>query len=209
LHGDPAALEVLDREYVIRVAPSLARFGTHDDFVQETIQLVRQRLLLPPEPRLATYAATGPLLAWLRVVSARTALGLRRGARRPVEELLAEHVFDVPRVEASEVPRYRHALDAAVRRVFNQLQVRERNLLKLHYLDGLSLDRLGRLYDVHRATIARWLAELRHRMLADIERDVSHHLRLSPSECRSVLGMLQSLLDASIESLLGASQATT
>lgn len=209
LRGDPAALDALDREYVTRVAPMLTRFGTHEDFVQETIQLVRQRLLLPPEPRLATYAATGPLFTWLRVVSARIALGIRRNAHPPAEELRAEHVFDVPRVDASEVPRYRQALDAAVRRVFAELPVRERNLLKLHYLDGLNIDHLGRLYGVHRATIARWLAELRHRMLADIERDVSQRLRLSPSECRSVVGLLQSLLDASIERLLGVPQATT
>jgi RNA polymerase sigma-70 factor len=209
LRGDPGALAVFEGEYVSRIAPSLARFRTDQDFVAEVIQLVRHKLLLPPDGRLGLYAATGPLLTWLRVVSVRTALGLRRSARRPEADLRAEHVLEVPRVDASDMPRYRQALDAAVGKVFKELPLRERNLLRLHYLDGVSLDRLARLYDVHRATIARWLADLRRRMLADIEKDVSERLRLSPSECRSVLGMLQSLLDASIASLLRIPETST
>jgi RNA polymerase sigma-70 factor (ECF subfamily) len=209
LCGDRAALMVFEQEYVGRIGPSLSRFASNNDFADEVIQLVRQGLLLPPEPRLASYAATGPLLAWLRVVAVRTALSLRRGAERPNEELLAEHVLSFPRADVSDVPRYRQALEVAVRKVFGALPLRERNLLRLHYLDGVSLDRLALLYGVHRATIARWLADVRRRMLTDVERDVGSRLKLSPSECRSVVGMLQSLLDASIVNLLRLPEIAT
>ena len=201
LHGDEHALAVLEREYIGRLGSSLVRFGTQDDFVAEVTQLLRERLLVSPEPRLATYAATGPLLTWLRVVAVRLALSRKRSAR-PDQELVAEHILDVPSAEASEMPRYRQAFDTAVRRVFGELSLRERNLLRLHYLDGVSLDQLGRLYDVHRATAARWLADLRGRMLEEIEREVSHRLKLSASEFRSMAGMLMSRLDASLALLL-------
>jgi RNA polymerase sigma-70 factor (ECF subfamily) len=201
LQGDEQALMVLEREYIGRLGSSLVRFGTHDDFVAEVTQLVRERLLVPPEPRLAMYAATGPLLTWMRVVAVRLGLSRKRSVR-PGQELLAEHLLDVPSVEASDLPRYRLAFDAAVRRVFGSLSLRERNLLRLHYLDGVSLDQLGRLYDVHRATAARWLADLRRRMLEEIEREVSHRLKLSASEFRSMAAMLMSRLDASLALLL-------
>jgi RNA polymerase sigma-70 factor (ECF subfamily) len=209
LRGDRAALMVFEQEYVGRIRPGLSRFAPQNDFADEVMQLVRHRLLLPPEPRLASYAATGPLLTWLRVVSVRTALTLRRSVQRANDELLAEHVLNVPRTDASDLPRYRNALDVTVRKVFGELPLRERNLLRLHYLDGVSLDRLAVLYGVHRATIARWLADVRRRMLADVERDVGCHLKLSPSECRSVIGMLQSLLDASIANLLRIPEMAT
>ncbi len=209
LHGDEPALLVLEREYVSRVGASLVRFGTQDDFIAEVTQLLRQRLLLPPEPRLATYAATGPLLTWMRVVSVRLGLSLRRSTPPATAELMAEHLLDVPCVDASEVPRYRQAVDAAVRRAFGELPIRERNLLRLHYLDGLSLDQLGVLNAVHRATVARWLADLRRRVLVEVEKEVSLQLKLSPSEFRSVLGMVRSRLDASFGRLLDATETAT
>jgi RNA polymerase sigma-70 factor (ECF subfamily) len=204
LHGDELAVRVLDRDYVGRIAPSLTRLGTHEDFVEEVTQLLRQRLLLPPDPRIAAYAATGPLLAWVRVVALRLGLGLRRSAPPAPHELQAEHLLDEPRADASEFPRYRDALDAAVRRAFANLELRERNLLRLHYLDGLNLDKLGQLYGVHRATAARWLADLRRGMLEEIQEDVRQHLNITPSEFRSVLLLIQSHLDASVNALLGA-----
>jgi RNA polymerase sigma-70 factor (ECF subfamily) len=206
LHGDELALRVLDRDYVAKVAPSLLRLGPERDFIDEVGQLLRHRLLVPPEPRLATYAATGPLLAWLRVVAMRVALSLRRSATPAASELRAEHLIQEPYAEASDAPRYRDALDAAIRRVFAQLSLKERNLLRLHYLDGLSLERLAGLYDAHRATVARWLADLRRRLLKEVEKEVRGQLKLSPSEFRSVLGMVRSHLDASIGALLGAAE---
>src|SRR5205814_5685347 len=81
LRGDELGARVFDRDYVGRVAPSLARLNRERDFIDEVSQLLRQRLLLPPEPRLATYAATGPLLAWLRVVAVRMGLSRCRRVR--------------------------------------------------------------------------------------------------------------------------------
>lgn len=206
LHRDEVALRILDRDYVARVPSSLSRLGPEPDFIDEVNQLLRHRLLVVPEPRLATYAATGPLLAWLRVVAMRVALSLRRSATPAASELRADHIIEQSFAEARDLPRYRDALDAAIRRVFAQLSLRERNLLRLHYLDGLSLERLAGLYGAHRATVARWLAELRRRLLEEVEKEVRGRLRLSPSEFRSVLGMVRSHLYASIGPLLGAAE---
>jgi RNA polymerase sigma-70 factor (ECF subfamily) len=206
LRSDPVALRVLEADYVARIPSSLARLGTERDFTEEVSQLLRQRLLVLPEPRLATYAATGPLLAWLRVVAMRIALSLRRSAAPVGSELRAEDIIQAPCPEACDAPRYREAIESAIRRGFERLSLIERNLLRLHYLDGLSLDRLAGLYGAHRATIARRLSDLKRRLLAEVEKDVRAQLKLSRSEFRSVLGLIRSHLDASLGALLGAAE---
>ena len=57
--------------------------------IQDRREQLRYKLLLPPAPRLAQYAATGPLLGWMRVILLRIGLDLRIGARLRNDETLA------------------------------------------------------------------------------------------------------------------------
>jgi RNA polymerase sigma-70 factor (ECF subfamily) len=199
--GDTAAIGILEAEYVARLEPSLRRFGD-GDLVDEARQALRQRMLLPPEPRIATYAGTGALLGWLRISALRLALNLRRGAARPANALLVEEIVRELPVEASDLPRYIAVFSAALERTFAALETRDRNLLRLHHVDGLTLDRLGELYAVHRATVARWLAQARSRIFDEVEAEVRRTLKLSPSEFHSMVGLVRSYLDASLGGLL-------
>jgi RNA polymerase sigma-70 factor (ECF subfamily) len=200
--GDLAAIRIFEAEYVARLEPSLRRLGD-GDFVDEARHALRQRMLLPPEPRIATYAGTGPLLGWLRISALRTALNLRRGVIRPADALLVEEIVRELPVEASELPRYVAVFSRAVERAFADLETRDRNLLRLHHIDGLTLDRLGELHHVHRATVARWLAQARSRIFDEVEAEVKRTFKLSPSEFQSLLGLVRSYLDASLGGLLG------
>jgi RNA polymerase sigma-70 factor (ECF subfamily) len=205
--GDEAALRVFESEYVARLEPTFKRVGD-GDFVDEARQLLRQRMLVGPEPRIATFAATGPLLGWLRIAALRVALNLKRGAFRPGDALLVEELVRELPVEASDLPRYLEVFSAALQRAFAVLEARDRNLLRLHHVDGLTLDRLAALFDVHRATVARWLAQARSRIFEEVEADVKDTLKLSPSEFQSMLGLVRSYLDASLSGLLGQLHAT-
>jgi RNA polymerase sigma-70 factor (ECF subfamily) len=192
---------VFDAEYVAAIGPSLARFQGGDHFTREVQQELRCRLLAPPEPRIATYAGTGPLLAWVRIAAMRLALNSRRRVLRRSEELIVDEFLKETRVEDVERPRYVETLSRAVQRAFAELTVQERNLLRLHYADGLSLQQLAKLEQVHRATVARWLAAARQRIFQLVEDDVRGSLGLSPSEFKSVLGLVHSYLEASLSGL--------
>ena len=202
--GDPAALRVFEAQYIAAIEPSLARFRAQPDFTQEIQQELRCRLLAPPEPRIASYGGTGTLAAWVRVTAVRIGLNLRRTARRRSEDLIIDELLqEIPfHLEHPERLRYAQVLAAAVHAAFGRLTVQQRNLLRLHYADGLGLRELATLERVHRSTIARWLAESRQRIFDLVEIDVRERLGLSPSDFQSIIGLVDSYLRASLSGLL-------
>jgi len=195
-HGDPAALRALESEYISRTGNAVARLKGGVDFTDEVTQSLRHKLLLPPEPRLASYSGTGPLLGWLRVVILRLGLDLRRGEAIHRDQELAPAFMEQAPPEMIDTLRYQSSVAAAIQSAFAQLLPDERNLLRLHYLDGVSLDQLGVLQGVHRATIARQLAKLRQRVMKVARRDLVVRHRLTHSELRSVFRRAISNLDA-------------
>ena len=90
-------------------------------------------------------------------------------------------------------------MTAAIR----ELEPRDRLLLKYHYLDGLTVDRIGALYTVHRATAARWIAAAREMLATRTQRILLEKLRVTPSELRSIARLVESQLDLSMRRLLG------
>jgi RNA polymerase sigma-70 factor (ECF subfamily) len=203
LCGDSFAWRVLERNYISRISLMMLRRGGADhDFVDEVVQRLRARLFLPPNPRLASYAANAPLLVWMRVIAARIGATIRRRTPPAADELRTDHLLEEPCPEARDARRYAELIDASVRQAFGRLPLHDRRLLRLHHIDGVSLDRLGILYDVHRTTIARWLADVRLRIFLSVEGEVKQHTALTPSEFRNVVGLLVSGLDANVTLLL-------
>ena len=136
------------------------------DFAAEVAQTVRQKLLVSPAPgqpgKIAEYRGAGPLGGWIRVIAVRVALDLKRAQSSPGR---ADSDADRPRRRWRGDPEiallrdlYRDAFRNALHAALAELSGRERNLLRFHFADGLTLDELATSYRVHRATIARWLA---------------------------------------------------
>jgi RNA polymerase sigma-70 factor, ECF subfamily len=200
LQGDPLASTVLEREYVARTARVLARLGDWD-FIDEASQSLRERILMPPERRLETYAGKGPLLAWLCRVACRIGLDLRRRKRRTFDALTPEHLVQEPSEEMLDLPRYRHVIAAAVRSTVGQLAGRDRGLLRLRYLSELDLDQLSDRYSVHRATVARWLAHAKDQMRTGIQHEACAALGMSPNEFHRVFVQMQDQLELNLSTL--------
>lgn len=160
-------------------------------------------------PRLERYSGIGLLEAWLRVVVTRDALSWLKRNRRAVlvsdDTLLGE--LEAP-AEAPELAffkqRYGGALSASFRRALAALETRQRNLLRQHYLDGLSLEETAALYRVHRATVARWLADAKASLLERTRDDLSASVGLQRLEVDSVMRLVQSRLDLSAGAFLSS-----
>ena len=75
---------------------------------------------------------------------------------------------------------------------------REKNMLRQHIVDGLSIDDLAALHKVHRATSARWLAKAKEDLLAETRKTFIQNARISKGECDSILRLVQSQLHATI-----------
>ena len=209
-NGDGQAIRRFEAQYLTVLDSVGARLQLPAELVAEARQQVRIAIMVggEEEPLISRYRGTGPLKAWVRVIAARTALNLARTTR------LAHGRSDVEALEALISPalgpeaaatkeRYREKLEGALREALSSLEDRERTLLRLHFLDGLSIDAIGRIYRVHRATAARWLVTLRTRMLERVRQALPLPAAPTSSELRSLMRLLEGEIDLSLKRLLG------
>ena len=203
--GEPQALLAFE-QHVLRKVP--ARLGPlPGGTLDEVLQVLRQRLLLgvgDAPPRIADYAGRGPLRAWVRIVAARIVAALTGRQERVSEppEALAQLLApddperELVRADSSEV------LSEALRAALAALPERERALLRLHHLHGLTMDRLATMYGESRSNIARHVAHARERLLRLTRHELEARLKLEGRELESLLGLVRSQLDLSLGGLL-------
>jgi RNA polymerase sigma-70 factor, ECF subfamily len=213
LLGDPVALETLDGLLAAEARRAAGELRQPAWVADEVQQILRHRLLVADgaEPaRLATYAGQGPLGRWLGVAATRAALNLVRDGRRSaaLDDARLAGVAAPGDDPALELLRRRHRADfeAAVREAFASLSsARDRNLLRLYYLDQVGLDRLGGLYKVHPSTISRWIAAVREQLFDETRRRLGVRLGLSDGELDSLLRVIRTDLDLTLSRILRAS----
>jgi RNA polymerase sigma-70 factor, ECF subfamily len=206
--GAPNALAQCDRLCAGAIAAAVARVDRSPDLRDEVRQILWQRIFVgtaAEPPRIRSYAGRGPLPAWVAVAAQRVALDLRRSAARaPVGDPLIDQVL--PAHEHPEVDylrtRYKAEFEAAVREALGGLPDRDRLLLKLTIVSGLSHEQLANIYGVNQSTITRWIARVREQVQEATEREVCAKLRMPPGEFRSLAGLLLSRLDLSISRVL-------
>lgn len=164
--GDTAALRAFETDLVPQMDVALRRLRLGGGTADEVKQALRFELLVGDDhKKISDYAGRGELAAWLRVTATRKALKAIRKIDREetLDEILLDHWPDAtPGPERKHLrAQYTTELKKAIREAFAALEVRQRNLLRQHILDELTIDDLARLYRVHRATCARWLADAR------------------------------------------------
>jgi RNA polymerase sigma-70 factor, ECF subfamily len=98
--------------------------------------------------------------------------------------------------------RYADDVKAALESTLADLPRDARNILRMHYLDELSIDQNASLHDVHRSTAARWIAEARRSILLETKRRLRARLRLTTSEASSLFALGRSELHVSLRALL-------
>jgi RNA polymerase sigma-70 factor (ECF subfamily) len=207
--GEPLALHTFEQHVLQRVPHRLGQLAasTVDDVLQE----LRQRLLVgrgDAPPRIADYSGRGPLLAWVRIIAARIVGELANQQERQV-------LFDEPpevlaRMLTSNDPERellredsRQQLAEALRKALAALTERDRALLRLHHLHGLTMDRLAAMYGESRSGVARRVAQARERLMELTRAELSSRLNLGVTEVDSLLGLVQSRLDVSLRGLWG------
>lgn len=198
--GDADAIARFDSAYGPLIHRVARRFGD-DDFAAEVTQLVRRRLLVAEDaaPRLAEYRGQGPLAGFLQAVTVRLALNLQKAAGRLTSALGDEALLDTPAGGddpelAAIKQRYRAEFKDAFAAAMASLEDDARNALRLHYLDGLTLADLGRLYGWSVPTASRRLAAARAALLTATRAMMGARLRLTPTELDSVLRLIESRL---------------
>ena len=168
----------------------VTRIDRAPNFVDDVTQELRLKLLTGESAKLWTYSGAGALVDWLRVTAMRIALNLKRADRLQVEDDLPQAVF-----EGQEALQFRNwyltDLHQALQVSFRRLTARERNLLRLHFLDGLNIERIGAVYRVNRSTIARWLVAIRTRLFRDVRDELAAKHGLDTADVKSLYRIME------------------
>lgn len=206
--SDQAALKAFETDLVPQIDVALRRLRLGGGTADEVKQALRFELLVGEgHKKISDYAGRGELAAWLRVTATRKALkAIRKQDREEtLDEILLDHWPDsTPGPERKHLrSTYTAELKKAIREAFGALEVRQRNLLRQHILDELTIDDLARLYRVHRATCARWLADARADLGKHTRKKLVGALGLGKKEeVDSMLRFLDSDIELSISRIL-------
>ena len=98
--------------------------------------------------------------------------------------------------------RYRGDFEGALRGSLDRLPERERTLLRLHIVNGVSVEKIGKMYAVSQPTASRWLAAARETLQDDIKATLGSRLGASSEELASLAAMVASRIDLSLSMLL-------
>ncbi|WP_338864505.1 transcriptional regulator [Myxococcus stipitatus] len=210
--GRMGASERLEQEVLQKLRVPLARIHPSPAFADEVLQVLRANLLMPREdapPRLLGYAGVGSLLHWVNITAVRLALRMRKaqGDESLVEaEVLAAH----PASGGLELSFLREDARAHVRAAFvlavASLDDEDRELLRLHFVERLSLEQMGTLFSLHKSTMSRRLSGVQALLEKRTRRMLSERLSLREDELESLMRAIHGRLDLSLSGLLGGRQ---
>jgi RNA polymerase sigma-70 factor (ECF subfamily) len=204
--GVPRAVEAFHQRYDAVIARVLSRRKASTDVADDAAQGLYERLLVARSgvaPKIAEYKGTGPLRTWVSTAAATTLAMMQRAAGRRREQ--QQDSFIAAALATDRNPellymkhRYRAETEDAIDRALARLSDRERTLLRLSLSERMTIDQLGVMYRVNRATAARWLASARASVVDGVRDELRARLRLSESECVSILALVGSQLNISL-----------
>ncbi len=206
------ALERL-KNLIDEAAVVLANIEPRPHAREEVQQFVLERLILPSKSgreKLREYRGVGSIQRWLKAVLVGSAVSLRRAGGKVAGRTVSDDAAleglaaDLPAADVSLLKEsLRGPFKAAFQAAFAELEPRERNILRLHYLLGLTMEELAQVHSVHRATAVRWLSAARERLRASTLKRLQGALQLSRSGAEELAALLQSQLEASLRAAFG------
>ena len=208
----PGAIETLDQQYIAVLTGRLRRICPQPDAVQDVLQVVREKVLSPPRPKLSSYENRGHLSAWLTIIAVRAALDVNR--REPGQGgQLAALDDQLIALTASPETEYltqevRAAFRSALRTAVQRLPPKQRFALKMQLVAGWSIDQIGRALSTHRATAARWLVSARDRLEQDVREELIGCLGLAEREVSCLMGQMRSQLDVRFSQIFRSEHAS-
>jgi RNA polymerase sigma-70 factor (ECF subfamily) len=207
-YADGEALRLCEARYFPKARAALAGMRLEPSVRDEIVQRLRVSLFVADDgpPRIAQFRGRGTLAAWIAVSAVRAAYKLvQRETREQAneEERLARLATPKTDQEISLAKgRYADVFRTAFSAALASLEDRDKNLLRQHYLDGLTVEQLGKLYRTHRTTVTRWMAAAKQQLLDRTRSHLMSRLRVPLADCDSIIRLVESQFDITIYRLL-------
>lgn len=208
--GERSARERIEREHFDRIERRLRRMSASPAIIAEILQELRCRLVELHDPEAAGrgYVGRGSLGGWLFVAAVRIA---ERRSERDRHEIPGHEPALVSQDRLAQaldpemdhlVHSYKSTFESAIREALHDLSSRERNLLRYHFLEKLSIDRLAELYGVHRATAARWIVRAQRRLAENTRARFAAQIPTAAQSMPRLLALIRSKLDLGLSAVL-------
>ena len=211
--GDARAIAAFERVHRGELDAVFGRFkklAASDDEMRQALRIKLFVGAAGKTPRIAEYSGFGFLQNWVRVTALRSLVDLARSERaRKLEELFADDDMLALAANDSIDSRYtrdqiNRAIKQAFARAISALAPRQRNFLRHAHVDALTLDQIAALYGIHRATVARTLAQARETMMTQTRRELAAELGLADEQLESIVRAADSRIDLSLSRVLRA-----
>lgn len=212
-HQLPEARAYFEQQVAPRVRAALQKAGASATEVDELVQASLTRVLVENGgERLRQYRGHGTFAAFVITVAlrlftnARTSSSTTREASDDGLERLPA-ALDLERHLARS--QHRSHFASAFRAALEALAPRQRTLLKLNLVNGSSIDELAPMYQVSRATVARWLAQSRDALRVETLRRLSGTTRMEGDDLEGLLASLESGFDVSLRRFITEATPST
>jgi RNA polymerase sigma-70 factor (ECF subfamily) len=205
----PRAIEAFDRAYMGRVGSFLASLRPSAALLDDVRQVLREKLFVAKdggEPRIGEYNGRAAMASWLKVIAVRAAIDLQRAGKaaepgdEPSDDEAPAGATD-PEMRFIK-QRYRSVFNEAIRDAVDALDADHREILRLHFVEGRTLDQLAASLGVHRATIARRVKAAREAVMDRARRLLGERLGAREADLNSLAGVMRSQIDLSLATLL-------
>jgi RNA polymerase sigma-70 factor (ECF subfamily) len=210
--GDGAAVAAFEARCFVEIPFAHARIRPRMT-IDEVEQHMRVHLFVrssdEQRPKILQYAGVGDIRGWFRMVLVRQLLNMVRVRQRErdLDEALIESLPAAatghPEIERA-CQQYAPLLRGALVTAIASLEPRERTVLRLAVCDGLTVDALADLYEVHRATAARWVVRARAKLEAAVRATLAAALGTQGDSLDSLLQLVVINVDLSLRRHLGA-----
>jgi RNA polymerase sigma-70 factor (ECF subfamily) len=199
-HQQPEAQRSFEQHVAPRVKAALHRAGATPVETDELMQASLTRVLVEQKgERLRQYRGHGTFPAFVITVALRLFTNARTALKPQSSDDGLQHLpaaLDLERHLARS--QHKEHFAKAFQGALDALAPRQRTLLKLNLVNGSSIDELAPMYQVSRATVARWLAQSREALRGETLRRLSATTRLDGDDLEGLMASLESSFDVSL-----------
>jgi len=220
-NGDETAWEDFYREYrsfMISIARSVTQDATAAEQLADSTFAELYGLRESGGARVSKfsfYSGRGSLKGWLRAVVFQLSADIYRKTGRFVQTEEAEdmeHLAAAPTTQlAIETDlvgeQYHLAVGTSLRTAIGSLEPKEKLLLAYYYYDEMTLREIGKVFEVHEATVCRWLAKIQKRTRKLVEKSLSRDHHFNRTQVSEAMQLAAERLDVNLGDSLQPAEA--
>jgi RNA polymerase sigma-70 factor (ECF subfamily) len=206
--GLSPALHAFASRYLSRVELYLKRFVNSSIHTEDVRRELEDTLLFGRKnspPGIGKYTGRGPLERFVATAARNTLLTLlraqRHGVADDVDALASQLAAPLEGPEGIVAARYEEVVREALRVALVALGRRQRIILRLHLVQGVTFTRIARMLRVHQSTVSRSFDAAIRALHGEI-RQLRESLGMSESEMQSIARDLRHRIDLSLSRTL-------